>query len=109
VRPGPRIVDGGKLSILSATAVRLSWLPEIFPGFNPLHDDLPVSHAVAVNKELYTVKEGDDLWDIASRHNISFAQLLSKNIATLDAAAKEHGRENSDDGNLIYPGTTLVL
>lgn len=109
VRPGPRIVDGNKLGIISATAVRLPWLPEMLPGFNPLHDDLPVSQVKSVNQETYTIREGDNLWDLASRHNISFAQLLQKNIATLDAAAKEHGRENSDSGEFIYPGTEIVL
>lgn len=60
----------------------------------------------------YTVASGDTLGRIAQKKcggTSTWPQLYSKNKATIEAAARKHGRKNSDNGHWIYPGTKLNL
>ena len=60
----------------------------------------------------YTVKSGDTLWGIAASKlgsGLSWKKIYDKNKTVIEAAAKAHGRSNSDCGHWIYPGTTLVI
>lgn len=60
----------------------------------------------------YTVKSGDTLWSIAKRFlgdGSRDRDLYTLNKATIEAAAKKHGRASSSKGWWIYPGTKLKL
>jgi hypothetical protein len=102
VRPQPRVYDAGKLSISSATAVLLSWIPAIPQNYDPRTDA-----SVYPTEHEYTVQAGDSLSEIASQHGLSLAALLSQNEATLNQAAREHGYSSCQDGRLIFPETVL--
>lgn len=65
-----------------------------------------------VNERTYTIKSGDCLWNIAKKYygsGAKYTTILNKNRSTLDAAARKHGRSNCNNGNLIYPGTTIII
>ena len=60
----------------------------------------------------YTVKQGDNLWDIARvklGNGERQTEIYNLNKATIEAAAKKHGRSSSSNGWWIYPGTVLKL
>lgn len=60
----------------------------------------------------YVVKSGDSLWKIAQAHYGSGAQwtrIYDANAGTIEEAARQHGRADSDHGHWIYPGTTLTI
>lgn len=86
-RPWPRKYYLPWLKISLATAITFAW---------------------EINKvQTYTIKEGDNSWAIASSHHVSLAQFLGWNLATLDQAAEERGRVNSQEGSLIWAGTVV--
>ena len=60
----------------------------------------------------YTVRAGDTLIAIARKEAGSAAKwtaIYNKNKATIEAAAKKRGRQNSSHGHWIYPGTKLTI
>lgn len=60
----------------------------------------------------YTVKSGDTLWGIAAAKRgsgLDWKKIYDENKAVIEAAAKKHGKKNSDGGHWIYPGTKLVI
>lgn len=60
----------------------------------------------------YTTVSGDTLWKIAASRcggGSNWTKLYSANRDVIEAAAKSHGKSGSDNGNLIWPGTTLTL
>lgn len=60
----------------------------------------------------YTVASGDTLSRIAQSKcggAGKWTALYNANSGTIEAAAKSHGRANSDHGHWIYPGTVLQL
>ena len=60
----------------------------------------------------YTIKSGDTLWDIARvklGNGTKWQSIYNLNKATIEAAAKKHGRSSSSNGWWIYPGTVLKL
>ncbi len=60
----------------------------------------------------YVVKSGDNLWKIAQTCYGSGAQwprIYDANAGTIEAAARQHGRADSDHGHWIYPGTVLTI
>jgi LysM repeat protein len=57
----------------------------------------------------YTVQSGDTLSGIAQRLGLNwFHDLYLPNQAVIEAVARAHGEPNSENGNLIYPGTLLT-
>ena len=61
-------------------------------------------------QRVYIVRAGDTLSAIAIRLNLPnwYADLYLLNRATIEAAAQAHGRPNSQNGALIYPGEALT-
>ena len=60
----------------------------------------------------YKVVSGDTLWALAKKYYGSgskYTVIYEANKSTIEAAAKSHGRANSNNGNYIYPGTVLVI
>lgn len=60
----------------------------------------------------YTVKSGDNLWNIAKIYLGNGArqkEIYNLNKEVIEAAAKKHGRSSSSNGWWIYPGTVLQL
>lgn len=57
----------------------------------------------------YMIVTGDTLNGIAKKFQVSEQWLFSINQATLDTAAKNHGHPNSNNGNLIFPGTVIQV
>jgi Fibronectin type III domain len=56
----------------------------------------------------YVVKSGDSLIGIANHLHIKdWHTLYNENKAVIEAAARAHGHSSSNNGSLIYPGTTL--
>ena len=59
--------------------------------------------------QTYTVRSGDTLSAIAAAHHTTVSALYGANSATIEAAAKGHGKSSSGGGHWIYPGTVLRL
>jgi nucleoid-associated protein YgaU len=55
----------------------------------------------------YTIRPGDSLSDIANRFYLDRDELFHRNRGTLDATAISHGYQSSNNGTLIFPGTTI--
>lgn len=65
-----------------------------------------------VKAKTYTIKKGDCLWDIAKKYygnGAKYTTILNKNKSTLDKAAKKYGYSNCKNGNLIFPGTKIII
>ena len=59
-----------------------------------------------------TTAPADTLWDIARvklGNGTKWQSIYNLNKATIEAAAKKHGRSSSSNGWWIYPGTVLKL
>ena len=64
------------------------------------------------SKKTYKVKSGDTLEKIAQRKYKSpskWTEIYNANKKAIEAAAKEHGKNSSDKGKYIYPGTVLKI
>lgn len=61
----------------------------------------------------YTIVSGDNLWKIARKFyggsGADWQKIYNANMAVIEAAAKQHGKGSSDNGNWIYPGTVLAI
>ena len=60
----------------------------------------------------YTIKSGDTLWAIAQKHlgsGAKYSTLYSLNKTIIEETAKKHGKNSSDGGHWIYPGTIIKL
>lgn len=69
-----------------------------------------------VTQKTYTVKLGDNLWNLAKQFYGSgskMSKLYSANKSVIEAAAKKHGHTSSSNkgvaGWWIFPGTKLVI
>lgn len=60
----------------------------------------------------YTVKPGDTLWAIAKAYlgdGNKYPQIYNANKDIIEKTARNHGKTDSDNGHLIWPGTVLVV
>ncbi len=60
----------------------------------------------------YTVKYGDTLWGLAYKFYKSgskYTIIYNANKDVIEAAAKQHGYKNSNNGNYIWVGTVLKI
>ena len=60
----------------------------------------------------YTVKSGDNLWDIAKVYlgdGTRQTEIYNLNKDVIESTAKKYGRSSSSNGWWIYPGTQLQL
>lgn len=60
----------------------------------------------------YTVKSGDTLWGIATKHygnGAQYTKIYNANKDVIESAAKSHGKASSDNGHWIWPGEALIL
>ena len=72
----------------------------------------PAAPAAAGGGTNYTVVSGDTLWGVAKRFygsGTKYSVIYNANAETIEAAAKAHGKKNSDNGHWIYAGTTLTI
>lgn len=66
----------------------------------------------AEKKQQYVIKSGDTLWGLAVQNygsGIKWRQIYDANKEVLEKAAKKYGYANSDGGNRIFPGTSIVI
>lgn len=66
----------------------------------------------APKSEVYTVKSGDCLWNIAKRYYGSGAKytvIYKANKNVIETTAKKYGKKSSSNGHWIYPGTKLTI
>lgn len=60
----------------------------------------------------YTVKSGDNLWRISKQYYGSgalYMKIYNANAAVIEATARSRGKNSSDKGHWIFPGTVLVI
>ena len=63
-------------------------------------------------KKTYRIVRGDTLCGISRKKyktESKWRNIYNANKKVIEAAAKKHGRRNSDNGHWIYPGTVLTL
>ena len=60
----------------------------------------------------YTVKKGDNLWNLAKKYlgsGTKMKDIYAANKDTIEAEAKKHGKANSDNGHWIWPGMKINI
>lgn len=60
----------------------------------------------------YTVKVGDNLWNIAKKYlgkGVKCSLIYEANKEIIEKVAKEHGKQNSKQGHWIWAGTKLTI
>ena len=60
----------------------------------------------------YTIKKGDNLWNIARKElgdELRWKDIYELNKDTIEAAARKYGKKSSSNGHWIYPGVVLRL
>lgn len=71
----------------------------------------PTENNPSTSKE-YPVKPGDCLWTIAKFHygnGNQWRKIYEANKSAIEADAKKHGKQSSQDGHWIFPGLVLVI
>lgn len=66
----------------------------------------------SAKKRTYTIKNGDCLWNIAKKYygdGAKHTKIYNANKSTLNKAAKKYGYSDCRNGNLIFPGTTIMI
>lgn len=60
----------------------------------------------------YTIKSGDTLWGIAERFlgsGLKWETIYNANTEIIESTAKKYGKQSSNRGWWIYPGTTITI
>jgi hypothetical protein len=63
-------------------------------------------------RSTYTVVSGDTLWGLAERtygDGTQWRRIYDANRSVIEQAARDHGYLSSDNGNLIFPETALII
>lgn len=64
------------------------------------------------SSKTYTIVSGDNLWNIARKYygdGTQWQKIYNANSAVLESAAQKYGHSSSDNGSLIFPGTSLTI
>lgn len=68
---------------------------------------------IKTKKEIYKVKQGDNLWSIARKYyggtGEDWIKIYNANKSVIENTAKKYGKQSSDMGHWIYPGTALTI
>lgn len=67
---------------------------------------------VEVGAMEYTVKRGDNLWNLAKKYlgsGTKMKDIYLANKDVIEAEAKKHGKANSDNGHWIWPGMKINI
>ena len=75
-------------------------------------EDTPEERPEPAPPKTYTIVSGDTLWAIAQRNygaGTDWQKIYNDNRDVIEAAARSHGFSSSDNGNRIWPGTTLTI
>jgi hypothetical protein len=70
------------------------------------------SAAAATQRASHMVVSGDTLWDLAVTtygDGTKWQMIYAANRSVIEAAARDHGYASSRNGDLIFPGTALVI
>lgn len=71
-----------------------------------------IERDVDQNMTTYTIKDGDTLWGIAEcylRNSARYTEIYELNKDVIEEAARKYNHPNSQNGDLIFPGTVLKL
>lgn len=63
-------------------------------------------------EKLYTIKNGDCLWNIAKKYygnGSQYVKIYKANEKVLNKAARKHGKSSCNNGRLIYTGTKITI
>lgn len=71
--------------------------------------DDPAPEQLPEGTSVYLIKSGDTLSSIADRYGLALKDVISQNLVALDRDAVNRGFDDSDGGNLIFPGTPINL
>lgn len=70
------------------------------------------SSSSAAKSKTYTIKSGDSLWNIAQAQygkGSEWQKIYNANKTVIEDEAKRRGKTSSNNGSLIWPGTTLSI
>ncbi len=74
---------------------------------------LTATRPEAEKKGVYTVKRGDNLWNIARKmyggSGTDWTKIMEANAEEIEATAQKRGLKDSDNGHWIFPGQVLQI
>lgn len=109
---GKYYVDKVKIKIAGNNACQMELSTHLVTGRIKTKSEKASKSAADGGVAAYTIKAGDTLWALAKKYlgsGIRYKELYSLNAGILEAAAKERGKNGSDSGNLIFPGTVIQI
>lgn len=92
--------------LINVPGVHASVDADVFVGAEPVVVQPPQPPVVG---RIYTIAEGDNLWNLAIRFNSSVDKLYNENAEVIESTAHQHGLHNSEHGKWIFPKTILKI